>query len=59
VRDREECLKYIYFNCQSIISAEDNALILPYINEWKELVDDALGDKRIPSDIKNIIYTLW
>jgi hypothetical protein len=53
------CLKYIYFNCQSIISPKDNELILPHVNYWKILVDSALDDKLVPSDIKNIIYTFW
>jgi hypothetical protein len=53
------CLKYIYFNCQSIISIKEKELVLQYVNRWKELVDAALDDKIIPLDIKNIIYTLW
>jgi hypothetical protein len=52
-------LKYIHLNCQSFISHADKELLSQYINQWKELVDVALDDKRIPLDIKNIIYTLW
>jgi hypothetical protein len=55
-----ECLKYIYLNYKFNMPPVLNEVFLPYINEWKKLVDLALIDKKVlPKDIITYMYNFW